>query len=125
MWTQPTPSAVRRSIYGPEPKERAAALPGMVGLEIRRLFPDVPQAIYVEGDDLSAVREATRNALRDVRMDRIRPGDAVNILASQYGFTLMGGQASAEMLKTIKDVVEERTGCTRIRLRVCTGFRRS
>jgi hypothetical protein len=47
----------------------------------------------------------------------------VNILASQYGFTLMGGHAYAEMLKTIKDVVEERTGCTHIRLRICTGFR--
>lgn len=123
MSNQPTPSVVRRSVYGPEPKQRAAALPGMVGLEIRALFPDIPEAIYVEGTDLAVVRAATRDALKDVQMDMIRPGDSVNILASQYGFTLMGGHAYAEMLKTIKDVVEERTGCRQIRLRVCTGFR--
>ncbi len=123
MPTQPTPSFVRRSIYGPKPKQRAATLPGMVGLEIRHLFPDVPEAIYVEGGDLSVVREATRKALEGVRMDMIREGHSVNILASQYGFTLMGGQAYAEMLKTIKDVVQERTGTRKIRLRVCTGFR--
>lgn len=123
MQSQPTPSAVRRSIYGPEPKQRAASLPGLVGLEIRSLFPDVPEAIYVEGADLSAVREATRNALADVDMGMIREKHSVNILASQYGFTLMGGDAYAEMLRTIKDVVQERTGCQHVRLRVCTGFR--
>lgn len=123
MQSQPTPSFVRRSIYGPEPKRRAASLPGLVGLEIRGLFPDIPEAIYVEGGDLAAVRHATRNALADVDMGMIREGHSVNILASQYGFTLMGGDAYAEMLKTIKRVVEERTGCKRIRLRVCTGFR--
>ncbi len=123
MLTQPSPSFVRRSIYGPEPKQRAATLAGVVGLELRSLFPDIPEAIYLEGGDLSVVREATRNALKNANMDMIRKGDKVNILASQYGFTLMGGDAYAEMLKTIKDVVEERTGCTNVRLRVCTGFR--
>lgn len=123
MWNQPTPSFVRSSVYGPAPRQRAASLPGMVGLDIRALFPDVPEAIYVEGGDLETVRRATRDALRDVRMDMIRPGDTVNILASQYGFTLMGGHAYAEMLKTIKAVVTERTGCNQVRLRVCTGFR--
>jgi hypothetical protein len=123
MFDQPTPAPLRRSMYGPEPKRRAATLPGIVGLDIRQLFPDVPEAIYVEGGDLARVREATRDALRDVRMDMIRPGHSVNILASQYGFTLMGGYAYTEMLKTIRDVIEERTGCRNIRLRVCTGFR--
>ncbi len=123
MWTKPTPSFVRRSAYGPEPKRRAATLPGMVGLDVKRLFPDVPDAIYVEGGDLGAVRAATRSALEGVPMDMIREGHSVNILASQYGFTLMGGEAYAEMLRTIKDVVRERTGCRKIRLRVCTGFR--
>lgn len=123
MFHQPTPAFVRGSVYGPEPKQRAATLPGIVGLDIRELFPDVPEAIYVEGGDLAHVRQATRDALRDVEMDMIRPGDSVNILASQYGFTLMGGHAYAEMLKTVKDVVQERTGCRNLRLRVCTGFR--
>jgi hypothetical protein len=123
MITQPTPSFVRRSAYGPEPKPRAASLPGIVGLDIQSLFPDIPPAIYLEGGDLGAVRTATRDALKDARMDMIRPGDKVNVLASQYGFTIMGGEAYAEMLRTIKDVVEERTGCRNVRLRVCTGFR--
>ncbi len=123
MLSQPTPSFVRRSIYGPEPKMRGASLPGLVGLEIRSLFPDVPEAIYVEGQDLQKIRDATRDALRAVDMSMIGAHNSVNILASQYGFTLMGGDAYAEMLKTIKDVVAERTGCQRIRLRVCTGFR--
>jgi hypothetical protein len=123
MLTQPTPSFVRRSAYGPEPKRRAATLPGIVGLSLKSLFPDIPQAIYLEAGDLGAVREATRNALKNVKMDMIRAGDRVNVLASQYGFTIMGGEAYSEMLKTIKDTVEERTGCKNIRLRVCTGFR--
>lgn len=56
-------------------------------------------------------------------MNMIKPNDTVNILSSQYGFQIMGGQAYAEMLKTIKDVVEAKTGCHNIRLRVATGFR--
>jgi hypothetical protein len=123
MFAQPTPSFVRRSIYGPSPGRRAATLPGMVGLQIEELFPDVPKAIHVEGGDLAVIRDATRRALEGVPMDMIRPGHKVNILSSQYGFTIMGGHAYAEMLKTIKDVVRERTGCDDIRLRVCTGFR--
>ena len=35
----------------------------------------------------------------------------------------MGGDAYTEIIKTIKDKVEETTGCKNIRLRVCTGFR--
>jgi len=123
MLTQASPSYVRRSSYGPEPKTRAAALPGIVGLPLRSLFPDIPEAIFLEGGDLSVIREATRAALTNVKMDMIRKGDKVNILASQYGFQIMGGAVYTEMLKTIKDTVEERTGCRYVCLRVCTGFR--
>lgn len=123
MLTPPSPSHVRTSSYGPEPKTRAARLPGIVGLELRGLFPDMPEAVYLEGGDLSIIREATRAALKNVNMDMIRKGDKVNILSSQYGFQIMGGEAYTEMLKTIKDTVEERTGCRYVCLRVCTGFR--
>lgn len=118
-----TPSYIRRSIYGPEPKQRAADLPGIVALELRGLFPDIPRAIYLEGGDPAVIRKATRSALKKVKMDRIRPNDKVNILSSQYGFQIMGGEAYTEMIKTIKETVEERTGCRNIRLRVTTGFR--
>jgi hypothetical protein len=56
-------------------------------------------------------------------MDMIGPKDTINILSSQYGFQIMGGEGYTEMIKTIKDVVEERTGCKKIRLRVAAGFR--
>jgi len=123
MLKKATPSYIRRSIYGPEPKKRAADLPGIVALDFRELFPDIPEAIYLEGGDLAVIRESTRKALKKVAMDRIRPGDTVNILSSQYGFQIMGGEAYTEMIKTIKETVEERTGCRYIRLRVTTGFR--
>jgi len=123
MLKKATPSYIRRSVYGPEPRKRAADLPGIVALELRNVFPDIPKEIYLEGDDPAIIREATRNALKKVNMDRIRPSDKVNILSSQYGFQIMGGEAYTEMIKTIKETVEERTGCRNIRLRVTTGFR--
>ena len=117
------PSYIRESIYGPEIKKRAGELPGIEALEIRDLFPDVPHEIFLEGGDLSVIRKATEEALKKVNMNMIKPNDTVNLLSSQYGFQIMGGQAYAEMLRTIKDVVEGKTGCKNIRLRVATGFR--
>ena len=123
MHGKASPSFIRKSVYGPAPGPRAAELPGIVGLELRDLFPDIPKEIYTEGGDLSVIRKATENALKNVNMDMIRPTDKVNILSSQYGYQIMGGDVYAEMIRTIKDVVEERTGCRNIRLRVTTGFR--
>lgn len=117
------PPFIRRSKYGPTVGKRAAELPEIVSLDISDLFPDIPEKIYLEGDDISIIRRATENTLKSVNMDMIKAGDTVNILSSQYGFQLMGGDAYAEMLRTIKDVVEERTGCKNIRLRVSAGFR--
>lgn len=113
---------IRKSVYGPIPRRRVAELPGIVSLGVRELFPDIPQEIYLEGGDVSIIRKATEDALTTVNMDMIRPKDTVNILSSQYGFQMMGGEPYAEMIRTIKDVVEERTGCKNIRLRVATGF---
>lgn len=118
-----SPSFIRKSVYGPAPGPRAAELPGIVGLGLRDLFPDIPKEIYTEGDDLSVIRKATEAALENVRMDMIRPTDKVNILSSQYGYQIMGGDVYAEMIRTIKDVVEKKTGCRNVRLRVTTGFR--
>ena len=123
MLKKASPSRMRKSIYGPDPGRRAAELPGIVGLELRELFPDIPRQIYIEGGDISVIRKATEEALEKVDMGMIRPKDSVNILTSQYGFQIMNGEAYTEMVKTIKDVVEQRTGCENIRLRVATGFR--
>src|SRR4030043_125967 len=123
MLNKAKPSYIRKSQYGPAIKKRAGELPGMEALPIRDLFPDVPHEIFLEGGDLSVIRKATEEALKKVNMNMIKPGDTVNLLSSQYGFQIMGGQAYAEMLKTIKEVVEAKTGCHNIRLRVATGFR--
>ncbi|MDQ7783920.1 MAG: hypothetical protein RDU20_13640 [Desulfomonilaceae bacterium] len=123
MLKQASPSYIRKSMYGPDPRKRAAELAGIGALEIRDLFPEVPEEIYREGADLSIIRNATDAALENVNMDKIGPDDSVNILSSQYGFQLMGGDAYAEMIRTIHDAVRARTGCENIRLRVATGFR--
>lgn len=122
------PGYIRKSMYGPAtptglPKMRAADLPGMVALPVASLFPDIPKAIYVEGDDLAPIRKATAEALANVDMSKIKPDSSVNILTSQYGFMIMGGFAYREMVRTIKEIVEQRTGCRNIRLRIATGFR--
>jgi len=51
----------------------------------------------------------------------IKPEHTVNLLCSEHGFALMGGEPYAEMVKTIKDVVIERTGCKKMRLRYAGG----
>ncbi len=122
MRTAISPPKMMRSVYGPEPpRERAAEYPGLASLEVRELFPDVPAAMYSLGDDLSIVRKTTQDALTRVDMNRVQRQDTVNILCSEHGFSIMGGEPYAEMIRTVKDVVHERTGCTNIRLRVGVG----
>lgn len=110
------------SFYSPvEPTIRAFRLPEIKSLPISDLLPDLPSPVYVYGTDLSVIRKTVRKSLENVDMSMIRPGQTVNILCSEHGFNIMGGKAYAEMLKTIRDVVMERTGCTRIRLRSAGG----
>ena len=121
---QPLPP--RQSIYGVDPKlitKRASELPGIVSVKIKNLFPDMPNVIYPGPEGIAAIRKATENALKRVDMSMIKPEHSVNVLASHHGFTLLGGEPYAEMLKTIKDVVQERTGCNNIRLRAGVGLR--
>ncbi|MBU2547250.1 MAG: hypothetical protein KKB20_02465 [Proteobacteria bacterium] len=103
------------------PPRRVADLPGIVSLGMDELFPDVPREIYLRGDDLSAVRRAADRTLAGVDLSMIRPDDTINLLCSEHGFSILEGGAYAEMLRTIKDVVEARTGCRNMRLRFCVG----
>lgn len=115
------PPKIMESTLGPGlPVQRAADLPGISSLDITRLFPDIPSPIYLNGDDLSAVSDATQKALSSVDMEMIGPQDSVNLLCSEHGFSILEGEAYAQMLRTIKDVVEKRTGC-KVRLRFCVG----
>jgi hypothetical protein len=117
-----SPPKIMPSLMGPVlPPKRAAELPGIASLEVKKLFPDIPDRIYLQGEDLSKIRTATEKALADVDMGMIKPGDSVNLLCSEHGFSILEGEAYAEMLRTIKDVVRDRTRCENIRLRFCVG----
>ncbi len=116
------PPKIMESVLGPAlPRQRAADLPGIVSLEMSHLFPDIPREIYLRGPDLSALRRSTEEALGRGDMKMIGPRDSVNLLCSEHGFSILGGEPYAEMLRTIKDVVRERTGSENIRLRFCVG----
>lgn len=112
-----TPPELPLSMLGyRRPDIRAAELPGMVSVPVRSLFPDVPEPLLSLGGDVSLIRRSAEEALARVDLSAIKPDDSVNILSSEHGFAMMGGQAYAEMLRTVKDVVEARTGNTRLRL---------
>ena len=121
---QPIPP--KQSQYGIDPsfvKMRAAELPGITSVLLKDLFPDLPDIIFPGENGLTKVREAAVSALSAVDMSMIKPEHSVNILASHHGFTLMGGEPYAELLKAIKDMIEKRTGCRDIRLRAGVGMR--
>ena len=111
------------SVYGNTPAMRGYELPGMVSVNVRDLFPNMPEAIY-EGDDSDPklVELATRKALENVDMSKIHHDDTVNLIGCDHGFYIYGGRPYIQMLKTIKKVVEERTGNYNVRLR-CVMYR--
>lgn len=120
------PIQPRKSQYGVDPAlvtMRGSDLPGMTSVQLMELLPDLPQVIYPNPEGRAAVRRAASEALAGVDMSMIKPHDSVNILASHHGFTLLGGEAYAEMLHTIRDAVQERTGTDNIRLRAGVGLR--
>ncbi len=120
------PIAPRPSQYGIDPslvKTRVCELPGMTSVTLRELFPDLPSVIFPSDEGISAVRRYTEQALSNIDMSKIKPEHKVNILSSHHGFTLLGGEPYAEMLRTIRDVIEEKTGCSNIRLRSGVGLR--
>lgn len=101
-------------------KMRAVDLPGMTSVKMSELFPELDDAIPLTKE---SIRKAAKEALSGVDLSKVRSGDSVNILASHHGFTLAGGEPYAELLRAIRDDVEERTGTTDIRLRAGNGLR--
>ncbi len=111
------PPELHYTPMGPElPKMRVAEHSDIVSLPVRDLFQDVGEEIYVSGGDVIPIRKSAQKALTDVDMSMIKAEDTVNLLCSEHGFALMGGDPYAEMVKTVKDVVEQKTGCKNIRL---------
>jgi hypothetical protein len=120
------PPAFMPSEYGPKLRPHVTGLPGMTSVRVDELFPSFDPAITAgDPSDLDKVRAETRASLAKVDMSRLTADDSVNILASEHGFGLMGGWPYAEMIKTIREVVLERTPCRRINLRLAIyrGFR--
>ncbi len=121
-----TPMDPRASQYGIAPErvtKRMAAYPEMTSLLIKDLFADTPAVIYPHEEGLTTVRKAAEAALSRVDMSMIKPRDSVNVLASHHGFTLLGGEPYAELLRVVRDVIAERTGTDNIRLRAGVGLR--
>lgn len=120
------PIPARKSQYGVAPEfvsKRAAQFPEMTSLMLSDLFSDTPKLIYPSDLGIDVIRQATRKALEHVDMSMIKPEHTVNICASHHGFTMVGGHPYAEMLKTLRDVIAERTGCREVRLRAGVGLR--
>lgn len=102
---------------------RARDLPGMGSILNSELFPATSTVIYPRATGLRAIREQTENSLTSVDMSKIKPSDSVNILASHHSFLLLGGEPYAEMVRTIKDVIQQRTGASNIRFVGGVGLR--
>lgn len=121
-----SPALPRKSQYGVDPKyvaKRGAELEGMTSIPLKELVPDMPRVIYPDGKGEGIIRQQTEAALDKVDLSKIKPGNKVNILASHHGFTFLGGKPYAEMLRTIKDVVERETPAKEVRLRAGLGMR--
>ncbi len=120
------PALTRVSQYGVDPEtitKRGAELRDITGIGLSQLLGGQPKTIYPSHKGNQAVREATIKALESVDFSMITEGSTVNILASHHGFTFMGGEPYAEMLRTIRDVAEAETGAKEIRLRAGLGMR--
>lgn len=121
------PIPPKPSQYGIDPKlvkTRVAELPGMCSLDLKELFPELPPVIYPGGEGaLDRLYDAAMEEMRKLDMSMIQPDQSVNILASHHGFTLLGGQPYAILLKATRDVIREKTGCKNIRLRAGVGMR--
>jgi hypothetical protein len=122
------PAKPRSSLYNIDPaalQHRAVDLPGMTGLLASDLFPDLPAPLPAGStESLKAkIRELTVEQLSHVNLSKIQPGDSVNILTSHHGFTLHGGEAFAEMIRTVRDEVERRCRTSNIRLLAGVGLR--
>lgn len=122
------PIARRASYYNFPPEKMgmlACELPGMVGLKARDLFPDIPEAIPMESQEVirAKIRELTKQAFDKVDLSKIQPGDSVNILTSHHGYSIYGGEAYAEMVRTLRDEIERRCNTSDITLLAGVGLR--
>lgn len=92
------PTTYMPSVYCNTPEMHARDLPGMVSVNLRELFPSLPEPCYTrDGDDLTVIAKKTREALEHVDMSDITPETSVNIVCAEHGFCLCGGKPYIEM----------------------------
>ncbi len=122
----PTPARV--STYNMPPEKlamRAAELPGMTGMVISDLFTGSDTSM--RGKTAEEIRANTKGltlkALENIDFSKIQPGDSVNLLTSHHGYSIYGGEAYVEIIRTVKDEIERRCGAVDIRLRAGVGLR--
>jgi hypothetical protein len=121
---RPLPLSPSQYGIGTDIPMRANELPGMAGVLMRDLFKKgAGKVLFPAENGLEAIRRHTEASLKRVDMSMIKRGDSVNVLGSHHSFTLMGGLPYVEMIKTVKEVVEERTGVKDIRFVLGVGLR--
>lgn len=122
------PVKPRDSYYNIAPdqlKMRAVDLPGLVSVKAKDLFPIPETPIDTVSPEATReiIRARTMETLAKVNLDRVRPTDSINILTSHHGYSIYGGHAYVEMIRTLRDEIERRTGASDIRLRAGVGLR--
>lgn len=123
---EPTPARASYYNIGPEDLQmRAIDLPDLTSVMVEDLFPglDRPVARDDEESYRQEIRRQTKATLAQIDLEKIQPGDSVNILTSHHGYSIYGGDAYVEMIKTIYHEIERRSGTTDIRLRAGVGLR--
>lgn len=121
---EPLPLSLSQYGIGTDIPMRANELPDIGGVLVQELFPRrYGRVVFPAEGGLEAIREHTAASLEDVDMSMITATDSVNILGSHHSFTLMGGLPYVEMIKTLKQVVQERTGVKDIRFIAGVGLR--
>lgn len=123
---QPAPARTSYYNIGPDLLDmRAVDLPGLTSVLVNDLFPNQYRPVPHESPESfrQEIRQRTLATLEKINLEKIQPGDSVNILTSHHGFSIYGGDAYVEMIKTIRDEVERRSGTSDIRLLAGVGLR--
>lgn len=121
---KPLPPSPSQYGIGTDHPIRANDLPGIGSVLNKDLFPARYSPVIFPGEGgTGAIRKHTEASLENVDMSMIKETDSVNILASHHSFTLMGGEPYAELVRTVKDVVQKRTGVKDIRFLCGVGLR--
>ena len=121
---EPLPLSPSQYGIGTEIPMRAKDLPDIGCVLNDELFPDrLFPVIFPSAAGTKALREATEASLEKVDMSMIKPGHSVNILSSHHSFALMGGEPYAELIRTMKDVIQRKTGASDIRFVAGVGLR--